>query len=122
MSQQQINELVQSFTRELNALVRASTLKAAAAALTPASARNNGARATVSSVTKATAGKAKSAPGIEVRLVEQLRASPNLRTEQIGVALGLPTSRIKPLLAKLVASGVLTKAGERRGTRYAIAR
>jgi hypothetical protein len=52
------------------------------------------------------------------KLLAHIRANPGQRLEQIGVALGTPTSVLKRPVAKLLAAGKLRTEGQRRGTRY----
>ena len=51
-------------------------------------------------------------------MLEQVRATPGIRVEQLAEKLARPSAELKPVVAKLVASGELRKQGQRRGTRY----
>lgn len=58
--------------------------------------------------------------GLEVQVVEHLKAHPGQRSEEIALAIGTNTAMLAPLLRDQVEAGRLTKEGAARGTKYSV--
>ena len=51
-------------------------------------------------------------------VLSHIRSNPGQRLEEIGVAMGSPTSELKRPISKLMEAGSLRTEGQRRGTKY----
>jgi hypothetical protein len=117
---QEIEARIREFVDDLSVLVRREAIEAARRALeggAPVRARSNGRRSAKRGRPPGR-GAAKGPPPGADAIVAYLKSSPGKRTEEIGRALKRPTDPMKPVLRKLVATGVLRTTGQRRGTKY----
>ncbi|UJR82891.1 hypothetical protein [Sandaracinus amylolyticus] len=108
-----IETLIRSFTLDLQRLTRSAVVESVASAL-----GSNGAPARRAAAPALGAPRASAKGDHTVRVLEQVRATPGIRVEQLAEKLARPSAELKPVVAKLVASGDLRKQGQRRGTRY----
>lgn len=125
--EQEIQARVSAFTSELAALIRTSVLESLHQSLGLGSAP----RATTASpaATGAPLGgrrgtrgrRGAGASGVAAaQVLDYVKSNPGSRLEQIAKGLNKPSASLKPAIAAMLASGTLTKAGERRGTKYSV--
>ena len=135
----EIRARVDSFVNDLSTLIRAAAVEAVRGALGDGSAaprrrgRPRKAAPVLGSVARRAApiagrrgrrGRRSSAAVGEMtdKVRVHVRANPGHRLEEMGRALGMPTSELKLPVSKLMAAGELRTEGAKRGTRYYAAR
>ena len=121
--EQELRDRVESFVADIAEMVKQSALDTVYEAL------GNGAAPARTATRRATTREAAPrASGIRRWLVEldavakaflaHVKANPGARVEEAAVALGEPTSELKPPAKLLVKAGYLRTEGRKRGTRY----
>jgi hypothetical protein len=121
----EIRSRIDSFLSEISSLVKEAALLSVKEALgAGTTARSAGPARGVRGAGRATANgrrgrrSSEELAEISTKVLDQLRATPGQRLEQLGQALGTPTSVLKRPVARLVADGKLRTTGQRRGMRY----
>jgi hypothetical protein len=124
------NELVQllrAFTGQVAAVVRRHALESAGAALEravviPTTAGRNRAADSGRSPRPMRPGSKSNqvfdAEAVKPQVVSYLLANPGLRMDELGKRLNLPTTKLKPLVKKLVGQRMLRAKGNTRARQY----
>ncbi len=119
----QIHSRISSFAAELSALVKQAALESVQAALggsTPAQARRGRPKGS-KNVAKRGPGRPKSSPNGSVdsdKILAHVRANPGVQSSEIASAFRLSVAEARDALTKLMASRVVRREGQKRGTRY----
>lgn len=126
----QIQARVTAFAAELSALIRQSVMEslnqalgaapaprqaAPAATAAPAAGRGKGRRGK-----RGAKGAGKASGPLAAAIADFVAQNAGSRVEQIAVGLNRPSKSLKPVVAAMVQAGLLTKAGQKRGTNYSI--
>lgn len=121
---QQIRELIESFVRQLNALVRRAAIDAVARALDAKPeepARPDTARAPRAPRAARPAGGKRTPAQIDAtakRILRYVAENPGQSVESMSKQLGVITRELALPIKKLVKSGELRTEGQRRATKY----
>jgi hypothetical protein len=121
-------QLLREFTSKVAVIVRQHALRSANAALSASVRDLNGggrrqggvapAKKQIARKMSATTGEPFDKDAAGPQVVSFLLANPGLRMDELGRRLQLPTSSLKPLVKKLIASRMLRAVGNTRGRRY----
>lgn len=126
--EQEIQARVAAFAADLGALIRQSVLDSLHQSLGVAPAPRASAMAAPAAPAVARKGRGKgkgkraaavSGPA-SAQILDYVAANPGSRLEQIAKGMGKASAALKAAVAALLASGALTKTGQRRGTAYSI--
>lgn len=118
--EQEIRRRTESFAAELRDLIRHSVLDSihgTLGAATPTLSRGAAASAAPRSVGRGPRGRGPSG-ATSAAVSDFISKNPGSRLEQIAKGLGVTTLKLKKAVAGMLASGELTKTGEKRGTQY----
>jgi len=126
--EQEIQTRVAAFAADLGALIRQSVLDSLHQSLGVAPApRTSTATAPVAAPMPARKGRGKGKRGqrgapvsgaASAEILDYVATNPSSRLEQIAKGLGKASATLKSTVAAMLASGALTKTGQRRGTSY----
>ncbi len=127
-----LNDRIQAFVTDISEIVREAAVDAVQEALTgetgPRAAtrgRRPGRkkRKAVKRVSRKSKGKrvrrsAAELEALSTKFLAHVKANPGQRLEEIGAALGIPTSELKRPVALLLEAKKVRTTGQRRGTKY----
>lgn len=132
----QIRQRIEAFLQDIGNLVRQSAVTAVQEALTrgsstggpgrrpatPAPTPSNGrtGKRTGKKRGRRAGGAVRGGSASADQILSYLRSNPDSRMEQISAALGVESARLRPTINELIGAGQVRKAGERRGTSYAV--
>lgn len=123
--EEQIQQRVEAFTRELSQLVRQAALEAVEEAIRGEMAGGGAARpaARRAGAARRPGGRggrrsAEDIAALQAQVLTHITANPGQRLEEISAGMAVPSKELKRPIANLLESGEVTKKGERRGTRY----
>jgi hypothetical protein len=127
--EQEIQARVAAFAADLGALIRQSVLDSLHQSLGVAPAPRATAAAAPSAPAAGPKGRGKGKRGkrgavasgaATAQILDYVGSNPGSRLEQIAKGLGKASASLKSTVAGLLASGALSKTGQRRGTSYSI--
>lgn len=130
-----IEQRIEDFVQELSGLIRSAALEAVETALgdrTPTQrAPRGGAKASSPATpSRKKATRKKASGGSRIRrseeeiaalgeqFLEHVQSNPGQRLEEVGAAMGVPTSELKRPVSNLMDAKALRTEGQKRGTKY----